>query len=84
MKINGDNETETLFNSIKNETNINNKNSTQYTFPENGKTLLRAVIDIIDNSNPTEEEIEILKKVVQSMDLTTLNDEKLAQRINNL
>ena len=80
----GNKETEALFTSIKNETEANAKNNTKYTFPENGKKLLNAVLDIIDNSNPTKEEINILKKVVQSMDLTTLDDKELVKRINNL
>lgn len=83
-KYYGSAETEALFAEIRDETNKRNSFEEPYKFPETAKKLLTAVIDIIDTKNLTDEEREALVCIVQSMDLTTLDDKELVNHINNL
>lgn len=80
-KYYGDDETDRLFTKIKEETN---SNISEYKFPENGKKLLEVVLDIIHFEKITSAEKEDLKYLVQSMDLSTLDNQELVNKIKKL
>lgn len=83
-KYYGDNETDSLLQEIRNETENKNNSFENYSFPQSGKKLLNVVIDICEKENVSNEEKEYLKYVVQEMELTTLADKELANKINKL
>lgn len=83
-KYYGNQETENLLQEIKSETENKNNSFENYSFPQSGKKLLNVVIDICKRENVSNEEKECLKYVVQGMDLTTLDDKELADKIDNL
>lgn len=82
-KYYGDKETEKLLAEIRKETENTNDNSSTYKFPEKGKELIKEILNIIDTKNPTEEEKKSLMYVIDSIDLTTLNDSELVNRIQS-
>ena len=82
-KYYGDTETEKLLTEINNE--IENTSSDHYIFPENsGKTLLTAILNMINSEEIPNNEKEILKNAIKEIDIDTLNDETLKETINTL
>lgn len=71
-----------LFGRIKSETN--NADFDVYKFPESGKELLQKIIELAESDAISEEDRDALKFVAQSMDLTTLEDDELKEKVNNL
>lgn len=74
-----------LFDRIRNETSDNRNNDWyEYMFPENGKELLDKMLLLIENNQISEEDKNAIKYMIKSMDLSTLDDEELKNRIDNV
>ena len=77
---------ESIIKEIENETNLLNSNPKQieYVFPSSGEELLKISLDLIELNKVNNEEKNILIDGIKMIDISSLKNQDIIERINNL